>query len=164
MATTGEFSWDVSLHSFSFQLPFPKRISCQTRGGRILWHHFGGKWFHPIKVQCCWCDSITFTLWQTNIAGWKMDPDWRCISYFSKGGKTIATVDGQNPAPPRMMIIPLFIGFLTIPGGCLGFCPSRFSHPGDPPDLPPWAMQPSNVVFETSVTGYDAKQIHDDFF
>ena len=22
------------------------------------------------------------------------------------------TVDGQNPAPPRMMIIPLFIGFL----------------------------------------------------
>ena len=21
------------------------------------------------------------------------------------------TVDGQNPAPPRMMIIPLFIGF-----------------------------------------------------
>jgi len=25
-------------------------------------------------------------------------------------------------------------------------------------------MQPSNVVFETSVTGYDAKQIHDVFF
>ena len=24
---------------------------------------------------------------------------------------TRATVDGQNPAPPRMMIIPLFIGF-----------------------------------------------------
>ena len=21
------------------------------------------------------------TLWYTNIAGWKMDPDWRCISY-----------------------------------------------------------------------------------
>ena len=36
------------------------------------------------------------------------------------------TVDGQNPAPPRMMIIPLFIGLkvLTIPGGCLGFLPS----------------------------------------
>ena len=33
------------------------------------------------------------------------------------------TVDGQNPAPPRMMIIPLFIGFLTIPGGA-GFRPS----------------------------------------
>ena len=36
---------------------------------------------------------------------------------------TVNTVDGQNPAPPRMMIIPLFIGFLTIPGGA-GFCPS----------------------------------------
>ena len=23
----------------------------------------------------------------------------------------VNTVDGQNPAPPRMMIIPLFIGF-----------------------------------------------------
>ena len=29
----------------------------------------------------------------------------------------IHTVDGQNPAPPRMMIISLFVGFLTIPGG-----------------------------------------------
>ena len=37
----------------------------------------------------------------------------------------IDTVDGQkSETPPRMMIIPLFIGFLTIPGGCLGFCPS----------------------------------------
>ena len=26
-------------------------------------------------------------------------------------GDTGDTVDGQNPAPPRMMIIPLFIGF-----------------------------------------------------
>jgi len=25
----------------------------------------------------------------------------------------ITTVDGRNPAPPRMMIIPLFIGFCT---------------------------------------------------
>ena len=28
-------------------------------------------------------------------------------------------VDGQNPAPPRMVIIPLFIGFLTIPGDAI---------------------------------------------
>ena len=34
-----------------------------------------------------------------------------------------ATVDGQDPAPPRMMIIPLVIGFLYIPGGA-GFLPS----------------------------------------
>ena len=27
------------------------------------------------------------------------------------GCQTYHTVDGQNPAPPRMMIIPLFIGF-----------------------------------------------------
>ena len=33
------------------------------------------------------------------------------------------TVDGQNPAPPRMMIIQLFIGFFSIPGGA-GFRPS----------------------------------------
>ena len=32
------------------------------------------------------------------------------------------TVDGQNPAPPRMMIIPLFIGF-----GGAGFRPSTVS-------------------------------------
>ena len=37
-------------------------------------------------------------------------------SYFfikrcSVSKKTGPTVDGQNPAPPRMMIIPLFIGF-----------------------------------------------------
>ena len=33
------------------------------------------------------------------------------------------TVDGQNPVPPSMIIIPLFIGFSTIPGGA-GFLPS----------------------------------------
>jgi len=29
----------------------------------------------------------------------------------SKGFSTNDTVDGQNPAPPRMMIIPVSIGF-----------------------------------------------------
>ena len=33
-------------------------------------------------------------------------------------------VDGQNPAPPRMMIIPIIYEVLTFPGGCLGFLPS----------------------------------------
>ena len=33
------------------------------------------------------------------------------------------TVDGGNPAPVDMVNIPLFIGFLTIPGGA-GFLPS----------------------------------------
>ena len=36
------------------------------------------------------------------------------------------TVDGWNPAPPRMMIIPLFIGFHTSQGGA-GFLPSTVS-------------------------------------
>ena len=45
------------------------------------------------------------------------------------------TVDGQNPAPPRMMIIPLFniiYRVLTIPGGCLGFRPSTVSYKNTP--------------------------------
>jgi len=33
------------------------------------------------------------------------------------------TVDGQNPAPPRMMMIPIFIGFQPSPSGA-GFLPS----------------------------------------
>ena len=36
---------------------------------------------------------------------------------------SLDTVDGQHPAPPRMMIIPLSIGFSTSPGGA-GFRPS----------------------------------------
>ena len=32
-------------------------------------------------------------------------------SLFFIGGFIEHTVDGRNPAPPRMMIIPLFIGF-----------------------------------------------------
>ena len=33
-----------------------------------------------------------------------------CLKFHHLG---IDTVDGRNPAPPRMMIIPLFIGFYT---------------------------------------------------
>ena len=33
------------------------------------------------------------------------------ITFFKVDSNTEATVDGQNPAPPRMMIIPLFLGF-----------------------------------------------------
>ena len=71
--------------------------------------------------------------------GWGGDPVHRistrqgvsCTHADGRGGKADSAVaqrvlplmDGQNPAPPIMMIIPLFIGFLTIPGGA-GFCPS----------------------------------------
>jgi len=41
----------------------------------------------------------------------------RWIFFFPKKNASLSkgdvsdTVDGQNPAPPRMMVIPLFIGF-----------------------------------------------------
>jgi len=38
------------------------------------------------------------------------------------------TVDGRNPAPPRMMIYPIIDQVLTVPGGCLGFLPSTVSR------------------------------------
>ena len=89
MATTGEFSWDVSLHSFSFQLPYLFRNVFHVKPEVV--ECFGtiseDKRFHPIKVyMCCWCDSITFTLWQTNIAGWKMDPLNQDVSPIKKMG------------------------------------------------------------------------------
>ena len=43
---------------------------------------------------------------------------------ISHVGLQMNTVDGQNPAPPRMMIIPLLIGVSYMSGGCLGFLPS----------------------------------------
>ena len=49
------------------------------------------------------------------------------IKGLLEGIKYQPRVDGQNPAPPRMMIIPLFIGFyITISGGA-GFLPSTVS-------------------------------------
>ena len=43
------------------------------------------------------------------------DPIWRAQQMFQMGWwkhqQRKATVDGRNPAPPRMMIIPLLIGF-----------------------------------------------------
>ena len=51
----------------------------------------------------------------------------RRVCLLPKTAKTTDNpVDGQNPAPPRMMIIPLFIRVLTIPGG-VGFRPSTVS-------------------------------------
>jgi len=44
-------------------------------------------------------------------------------SHGKTNKKLNGTVDGQNPAPPRLMIIPLFDRFLTIQGGA-GCLPS----------------------------------------
>ena len=52
-----------------------------------------------------------------------------------------ATVDGQNPAPPRMMIIPLFIGFLTIPGGA-GFFHQQYVRFREGKHLPKHFIHP----------------------
>ena len=42
--------------------------------------------------------------------------------------KTYDTVDGQNPAPPRMMNIPMIYRVLTIPGGCLDFVHQQYQE------------------------------------
>ena len=34
------------------------------------------------------------------------------VTFSKSGGGFYDTVDGQNPAPPRMMILPLFILFI----------------------------------------------------
>ena len=67
--------------------------------------------------------------------------EWNLTPYVlkesSKGRiSDITTVDGWNPAPPRMMIIPLFIGFQPSQVGCLGFQPSTVGTglPWDPWD------------------------------
>ena len=53
------------------------------------WDRWGNRTVHPI-------------------VGW----EFHIISVHKVSlGITVHTVDGQNPAPPRMMIIPLFIGF-----------------------------------------------------
>ena len=57
------------------------------------------------------CEYIEYTHWQVMIK-----PDQ---NGFSNGSRTLETtgsccgdtVDGRHPAPPRIMIIPLFIGF-----------------------------------------------------
>ena len=36
---------------------------------------------------------------------------WTSLKPLCLSGRVFNTVNGQNPAPPRMMIIPLFIGF-----------------------------------------------------
>ena len=38
-----------------------------------------------LQNEASTCFSINGTLQQANIAGWKMDPDWRCISYWTWG-------------------------------------------------------------------------------
>ena len=60
-------------------------------------------------------------------------PLFFCFLFFSKRFLCkfeiwFDTVDGWNPAPPRMMIIPIIYRVLTIPGGCLGFQPSTVSQ------------------------------------
>ena len=54
---------------------------------------------------------------------WNRIPLNERFSSCPDAGGLDPTVDGWNPAPPRMMIIPLFIKVLTIPNGA-GFQPS----------------------------------------
>ena len=90
--------WGESLESI---YPPPPRIPvCKFYTQKIVSRHPGG--------------FSGYTLGSTNIAGWENptmnEPMW--LSYWKTWWVfQPATVDGQNPAPPRMIIIPLFIGF-----------------------------------------------------
>ena len=94
------------------------------------------------------------------------------------------TVDGHNPAPPRMMIIPLFIyRVLRIPGGA-GFLPSTYQQkipiatkaPSDhqwpvprnasPMEAPWWpgneihSITPLTWIYHSNPTKYTKKSKH----
>ena len=58
-------------------------------------------------------NGYTFTLPETNIASetLRFQDEWNGLRFFGRPTLPGTTVDGQIPAPPRMMIIPLFIGF-----------------------------------------------------
>ena len=68
------------------------------------------------------------TLPETNIKKCGDPWKWKEIPDLETTNTSGAAVDGQNPAPVDMVNIPLFIGFLYIPGGCLGFLPSTVCH------------------------------------
>ena len=72
-------------------------------------------------------NGYTFTLPETNIASetLRFQDEWNGLILFGRPTLPGTTVDGQIPAPPRMMInYPIIYRVLTIPGGCLGFRPS----------------------------------------
>ena len=51
---------------------------------------------------------ITICNWFGSVESFEEAVPWDAEFFAFFSGHT---VDGQNPAPPRMMIIPLFIGF-----------------------------------------------------
>ena len=74
---------------------------CKTNGldfhsHEVDWNHSSGVRVSP--TLCCWPDGSQFP---GELNELEKNPN----------EKSCSTVDGQNPAPPRMMIIPLFIGF-----------------------------------------------------
>ena len=75
---------DVPFFSMSHRKPFSSRSVLLLRVRRSNCHviDFGRRWrplSHAMSWYCCFCR--TYTPGSTNIAGWKMYPDWRCI-YF----------------------------------------------------------------------------------
>ena len=109
-------------------------ISKQSKRWSLSWvkwtryHDLGHKWSMVVEVDLsCWKKDThhwhsPHFCWGTQknnrapkmqeVIGTAIDVGMLALEttfYCGKKGKH--TVDGQNPAPPRMMIIPLFIGF-----------------------------------------------------
>ena len=66
---------------------------------------FGKCW--PKLIYCWWWKKFFRRTHQLRLV--RLSHDF--VVYQKNWETTWDTVDGQNPAPPRMMIIPLFIGF-----------------------------------------------------
>ena len=65
-------------------------------------------------------EGVCFTDFSLRVDAFRNPGDPGSENHLLDVQKPVHTVDGQNPAPPRM----IFIGVLTIPGGA-GFLPSR---------------------------------------
>ena len=141
------FSTSFSTYAFPFQILCLNGTRFLPNWHKFLWliaatcmsWSFGGtkklrKIFKPcgltgVFVEALHCSApaqinIPRDFW-TQAMATKKHP---AMIFYSKqqrtGTEERTTVDGQNPAPPRVMIIPSLNRVLTIPGGCLGFCPS----------------------------------------
>ena len=97
----------------------------------IVWKEGVGVWwswtkYHGQKIGVFFSTLRVFTAiapagkWTRDLKMW--------LSVFENVEQFLATVDGQNPAPPRIDY-PCIYGVLTIPGGA-GFCPLTVSPVG----------------------------------
>ncbi len=103
----------------------------------ILKQNFCDRFFFKQSEESKWCggawwihwlchvrkggDSKIYTPGSTNIAGWKMDPKWRCISYW-KWGYSSQLCDRlpESTGFKRFIHLGRFGDFLLVRGPCMG--------------------------------------------